>query len=63
MPTVYKGKDIDIIEKIKTLHKEIKWYEFYNERLIKLKLSSLEYRRLRGDIIQVYKTINVDDEA
>ena len=32
----------------------------YNERLIRYKLPTLEYRRMRGDIIQVYKIINGD---
>ena len=30
----------------------------YPDRLIKLKLPSLEYRRLRGDLIETYKIIN-----
>lgn len=30
----------------------------YNERLKKLKMSTLKYRRMRGDMIEVFKIIN-----
>ena len=30
----------------------------YGERLRELKLPSLEYRRIRGDMIEVYKILN-----
>ena len=30
----------------------------YNERLKKLKMPTLKYRRMRGDMIEVFKIIN-----
>ena len=59
----YKRKDIDFIEKVQRhFTKKIIGMKnlSYNERLTRLKLPSLEYRRLRGDIIQVYKIVNGD---
>ena len=56
-----KRKDIDYVEKVQRqfTKKVIGMKELsYQERLSKLKLPSLEYRRLRGDIIQVYKIVN-----
>ena len=34
----------------------------YQERLLELGLPSLEYRRLRADVIEVYKIINQIDK-
>ena len=59
----FKRKDIDLIEKVQRhFTKSIIGMKnlSYTERLSKLKLPSLEYRRLRGDIIQVYKIVNGD---
>ena len=42
-------------------HKRTSWYEgfiIYIERLKLLKLPSLAYRRLRGDMIEVYKIMH-----
>ena len=61
----YFKNDINRLEKVQKNYtkriqgmKEIK----YHQRLEKLKLPSLEYRRLRGDLIEVYKiTHNIYD--
>ena len=57
----YLRKDIDEIEKTQRNYtkniignKELD----YGERLRSLKLPSLEYRRVRGDMIEVYKILN-----
>ena len=61
----YKKKDIDRIEKVQRhFTKRITNVKTlsYHDRLKTLKLPSLEYRRLRGDLIEVYKiTHNVYD--
>ena len=57
----YKRKHIDNIEKIQ---RHFTKYMFgmnkltYHERLTKLKLPSLEFRRFRGDLIEAYKIIH-----
>ena len=57
----YLRKDIDQIEKIqRNFTKNIIGMKDldYVERLRLLKLPSLEYRRIRGDMIEVYKILN-----
>ena len=57
----FKKKHINEIEKVqKQFTKQIKGINklSYSERLSKLKLPSLEYRRLRGDCIEVYKILH-----
>ena len=57
----YKKKYITMIEKVqRNFTKTIFGLKnlSYKERLIKLKLPSLEYRRLRGDFIEAYKILN-----
>ena len=57
----YKRKHIDEIEKVqRQFTRHIKGLKnlSYQERLSKLKLPSLEYRRLRGDFIEVYKIVH-----
>ena len=57
----YWKKDIQIIEKVQQhFTKRINGLKdlSYEERLVKLKLPSLEYRRLRGDLIEVFKIVN-----
>ena len=57
----YKRKDIDAIEKVqKHFTKKILGMKNlnYTERLTKLNLPSLEYRRLRGDFIEAFKIIH-----
>ena len=57
----YKKKDIKKIEDVQRDYtRRIKgMYGLdYTERLSKLKLPSLEFRRLRGDLIEVYKIIH-----
>ena len=54
-------KDIVTIESIqRNFTKKIKGMrnKSYEERLAKLKLPSLSYRRLRGDLIEVYKIVH-----
>ena len=51
-------KDIDILEKVqKRATKSIKGMQHlsYKERLTELHLQSLEYRRVRGDLIEMFK--------
>ena len=54
----YKRQDIDAIENIQRRYTKciinMKGLE-YEERLSKLKLPSLEYRRIRGDMIETFK--------
>ena len=38
-------------------NKAASWYEEYKERLERLKLPTLAYRRTRGDMIEVYKLL------
>ena len=57
----YKKKHINEIEKVqRQFTKHIKGLRklSYPDRLSKLKLPSLEYRRLRGDLIEVYKILH-----
>ena len=57
----YLKKDIILLESIqRNFTKKIKGMreKSYEERLTKLKLPSLQYRRLRGDLIEVYKIIH-----
>ena len=59
----YRKKHIDKIEQVqKRATKQILVPEMknlnYEERLRKLKLSTLGYRRVRGDMIEMYKIIN-----
>ena len=57
----YKRKHINEIEKVqRQFTKHIRGLNklSYYERLSKLKLPSLEYRRLRGDLIEVYKIVH-----
>ena len=57
----YLKKDIILLESIqRNFTKKIKGMreKSYEERLAKLKLPSLQYRRLRGDLIEVYKIIH-----
>ena len=61
----YLKKDINRIEKVQR-HYTKKIHNMkgltYHQRLEKLKLPSLEYRRVRGDLIEVYKiTHNIYD--
>jgi len=57
----YKKGDIEEIEKVqKRATKLIKGLKklSYEERLRKLRLPTLKYRRIRGDMIEVYKVIS-----
>ena len=57
----HQKKDIVIIESIqRNFTKKIKGMKdkSYEERLAKLKLPSLSYRRLRGDLIEVFKIVH-----
>ena len=57
----YKKGDIEAIEKVQKratkLVISLKRLP-YKERLLQLNLHTLKYRRLRGDVIEVYKIIN-----
>ena len=62
----YLKKDIDILEKVqKCATKMI--YGFsklsYEQRLIKCKITTLEKRRVRGDLIEVVKILNNFDKV
>ena len=35
----------------------------YKERLVRLKLPTLKYRRIRGDMIEVYKILTNKDDS
>jgi len=57
----YLKKDINTLESIqRQFTKKIVGLNglSYKERLTKLKLPSLSYRRLRGDLIETYKIVN-----
>ena len=57
----YKRKHINEIEKVRRqFTRHIKGLKnlSYHDRLSKLKLPSLEYRRLRGDFIEIYKIVH-----
>lgn len=57
----YKMKDIETIEKIqKRATKQVKQIRhlIYSERLKRLNLPTLRYRRHRGDMIEVYKILH-----
>ena len=58
----YLQRDIDLLEgvqerAIKMVH-ELKGIKKYEERLEKLKMTTLQERRTRGDMIEAYKIIN-----
>ena len=57
----YKRKDIDMIKSVQRNFtkciKGLKNYE-YEERLRALNIPSLEYRRIRGDLIETFKMFN-----
>jgi len=60
----YKKSDIEIIEKVpKRATKLIISLKHlsYSERLKQLQLPTLKYRRLRGDMIQVFKMVHKYD--
>ena len=57
----YKRKHINELERVqRNFSKRIKGLKHmnYNQRLSKLNLPCLEYRRLRGDYIEVYKILH-----
>ena len=57
----YKKKHINILEKIQKHFTKFMYGMknlTYHERLTKLKLPSLEYRRFRGDLIETYKILH-----
>ena len=62
----YQKKDIDKLEKIQhkatKLVPKIKW-KFYEYRLAEMRLTTLETRRKRGDLIQFFKIINGIDQV
>ena len=57
----YFQRDIDLIESVQRratkIVREMKNLE-YSERLKRLDLTTLEQRRKRGDLIQIYKMMN-----
>ena len=63
----YKKKDVDKIEKVQRHYtKKITNVQglSYQDRLKRIKLPSLEYRRIRGDLIEVFKiTHNIYDHV
>ena len=60
----YLKKDIDVLERVQRratrMVEECKG-KGYEERLRIMKLTTLETRRVRGDLIQVYKILNQID--
>ena len=61
----YHKKDIDKLERVQRratkLIPELK-HLFYERRLLECRLTTLETRRLRGDLIEVFKILNGYDE-
>ena len=61
MLVTYKKGDIEEIEKVQRratkLVKGLKKFS-YEERLRKLRLPTLRYRRIRGDMIEVFKVVS-----
>ena len=53
----YTKKDIELIENMQTSNKTGTIIET-TDRLKKLKMPTLKYRRLRGDMIETFKIIN-----
>jgi len=54
-------KDIDLLEKVQRRATRLMTSDkslSYNDRLQKFELTTLETRRLRGDLIEVFKTFN-----
>ena len=57
----YKQKHVDMLEKVQKRATKIIpgfWDLSYSQRLAKLRLPTLVYRRLRGDMIETYKIIH-----
>ena len=57
--TPYQKGHIDIIERVQKRATKIPkslWTKSYSERLVILGLTTLEERRTRGELIQMYKT-------
>ena len=62
----YHKKDIDKLERVQRratkLIPELK-HLCYERRLLECTLSTLETRRLRGDIIEVFKILNIYEDS
>jgi len=57
----YKQKHIDALENVQrraTIQLPTLAKLSYEERLIQLKIPTLAYRRIRGDMIEIYKIMN-----